>query len=147
MRLRHFAIFGYYNNFYSRTPREVRRKVTKIGLNDCTFLLTHPARGATRKDIPLIVDPSAFLLTHPARGATCAQWAVIPDSLISTHAPRERCDRYGVYFDILANPFLLTHPARGATFFLNCLLNHQLFLLTHPARGATGILFQLFRTL
>ena len=101
------------------------------------FQPTLPARGAT-----ILINPAArkeiFQPTLPARGATCAESALDPTKLISTHAPRTGSDQclgicavnrryfnprsphgarlqrdYHGALDIVFQPTL---PARGATY-------------------------------
>ena len=134
------------NDFYSRTPREVRPyKHQKNPIFLKKFLLTHPARGATVYAAFNKVF-AGFLLTHPARGATghnALDGFVI---VISTHAPRERCD-FGVSSS-LTFCIISTHAPRERCDKSESSSSSAMptFLLTHPARGATPLPHQNHRS-
>ena len=58
-----------------------------------TFQPTHPVRGATSTRLLIFFTSAPFQPTHPVRGATKSVSGVADAIAISTHAPREGCDR------------------------------------------------------
>ena len=102
----------------------------------CVFLLTHPVRGATI--IPNFTFYHYVISTHAPRERcdTCAERKKVRKR-ISTHAPRERCD-----FPMLRcgdGMKISTHAPRERCDLIpfNKRTESEQFLLTHPVRGAT----------
>ena len=130
------------NNFYSRTPCEVRHYDPVVDIRRVKFLLTHPVRGATEVKHKLHLEDS--ISTHAPR-ARCDSISLfmLNTRRISTHAPRARCDDIKRAAKAFRIKFLLTHPVRGATGkAVLMLMKQRQFLLTHPVRGATKLLKQ-----
>ncbi len=79
------------------------------------FQLTHPSRGATKRNISAARDP--IISTHTPLAGCDRNILVMSASYIyiSTHTPLAGCDKIcpGAWGTISA--FQLTHPSRGAT--------------------------------
>ncbi len=98
-------------HFNPRTPRGVRRVLVVAQQRYCAFQPTHPARGAT--------------------GSTCRR---IQAGVISTHAPREGCDRRRLNDKILSIHFNPRTP-RGVRHESNAPINQESNFNPRTPRG------------
>ena len=115
----------------------MRRRTTWTKPSKSTYFNPRTPRGVRQGHHWQTVSPLGFQSTHPARGATGRQIDFKIPSSISIHAPREGCDgrrHCGAWASSNFNPRTPRGVRQGGG---NSLRPLFLFQSTHPARGAT----------